>query len=243
MTSLPLRSMYRDAGSLRAAIEGLRRWRQLIIGFALGFPVFFYLAILAILVVKYGHLPNYVTPYDWIANVHRIIVSTSSLRDMLPIIGNEWLLEVGHMDFEYGHGIAEWSLSIIPHKLVLLSLTGALIGLNVGLVADRKTYRTSAQQCAQACGFGLLTSAGALSAGLTNATVFSVACCAAPSWVGSLAVIGVDTSAAFALEPYGLAAFLFGIAALVVSALMIAREGRPAVDRAAPASPQGVVPC
>lgn len=243
MTTLPLRSIYREAGSLRAAVDGVRRWRRLIIGFALGFPIFFYFTILAILVVKYGHLPNYVTPYDWIANVRRIVVSTSSLRDMLAIIGNEWLLEIGHINFEYGHGIAEWSLSIIPHKLVLLSLTGALIGLNVGLVADRKTLGSTAQQCAQACRFGLLTSAGALCASLTNATVFSVACCAAPSWVGSLAVIGVETSAAFALEPYGLAAFLFGIAALVVSALMIAGEGRPAVDRAPLASPQGVVPC
>jgi len=243
MTTLPLRSIYREVGSLKTAVDGLRRWRRLIIGFALGFPIFFYLAILAILVVKYGHLPNYVTPYDWIANVRRIIVSTSSLRDMLAIVGNEWLLEVGHMDFEYGHGIAEWSLSIIPHKLVLLSLTGALIGLNVGLVADRKSHGTSAQQCTQACRFGLLTIAGALSASLTNTTVFSVACCAAPSWVGSLAIIGVETSAAFALEPYGLAAFLLGIAALVVSAWMIVRDGHLAVERAPLASRPGGVPC
>ena len=49
MTTLPLRSIYREVGSLRTAVDGLRHWRRLIIGFALGFPIFFYLAILAIL--------------------------------------------------------------------------------------------------------------------------------------------------------------------------------------------------
>ena len=91
----------------------------------------FYLLLLGVLVVEYGHLPNYLTPYDWIANVLRIIHHTRSVADMVPIILNEWLLEIGYMNYHYGHGVAEWSLSIIPHKLAIMSLAGALIGLNV----------------------------------------------------------------------------------------------------------------
>ena len=33
---------------------------------------------------------------------------------MLPIISDEWLVETGAMNYHYGHGIAEWSLAIIP---------------------------------------------------------------------------------------------------------------------------------
>ena len=75
-----------------------------------------------------------------------------------------------------------------------------------------------------ACRSGFLTSFGALCAGLTSATVFSVACCAVPTWAGSLTILGVETSLAFAIEPYGPIASLLGIAALVVSALWIARD-------------------
>ncbi len=177
-------------------------------------------------VIRYGHLPNYVTPYDWIGNVGRIIDSTGSIRDMVPIILDEWLLEIGYMDMNYGHGIAEWSLSLVPHKIVLVSLTGALIGLNVGLMLDRLEAAGSAmQQCLRAGGSGVLTSVGALFAGLTNATLFSIACCATPSWVGSLAILGVETSSAFALEPYGPAGSALGIVMLLVSALWLARDG------------------
>ena len=90
------------------------------------------------LVIEYGHLPNYITRYDWVANVLRIIHGTRSITDMVPIILNEWLLEIGYMNYDYGHGVAEWSLSIIPHKLAIMSLAGALIGLNITLLVERQ---------------------------------------------------------------------------------------------------------
>ena len=131
---------------------------------------------------------------------------------MVPIILNEWLLEIGYMDYGYGHGVADWSLSIIPHKLVIMSLAGALIGLNVALLLERQTARTISQQCVLACRSGFLTSLGAFCAGLTSTTVFSVACCAVPSWAGSLTVLGVETSLAFAIEPFGPIASMVGLA-------------------------------
>jgi hypothetical protein len=117
---------------------GQVRLRTYVMAFALGFPIAFYLLLLAAVVIQYGHLPNYLTPYNWISNLLRIIAGTRSVADMVPIMLDEWLLETGYMDFDYGHGIADWSLSIIPHKLAILALAGALIGLNIGLLLGRR---------------------------------------------------------------------------------------------------------
>jgi hypothetical protein len=243
MSVIPLHHTYGEARAARTVMTELVRWRVMIVAFAVGFPIVFYLLLLATLVIEYGHLPNYVTSYDWIANVLRIIHGTRSVADTVPIILDEWLLEIGYMDYQYGHGIADWSLSIIPHKLAIMSLAGALIGLNVALLFERQTAKTLSQQCVQACRSGFLTSAGALCTGLTSATVFSVACCAVPSWVGSLAVLGVETSLAFAIEPFGPIASLLGIAALIVSALWIVRDGRTTQSLAHPQSPQKALSC
>jgi hypothetical protein len=235
MSVLSLQQPYRHIADTPAVTSNLRRWRLAIVACALGFPIVFYLALLCVLVVQYGHLPNYFTVYDWIGNVLRIIHGTRSITDIVLIVANEWLLEVGYMDYGYGHGVAAWSLAIIPHKLLIMSLAGALIGLNVALLFDRQAKWSVSQQCVQACRSGFLTSLGGFCAGLTSMTVFSVACCAAPSWAGSLTVLGVETSLAFALEPFGPIASLFGLAALAVSALWMLYDiqaKRP--DRATP---------
>ena len=244
MSTMALNESFHETGILRGTVNGAKRWRRLIVGFAFGFPVVFYLLLLAIPVIRYGHFPNYVTPYDWIGNVEHIIASTTSVRDMVPIILDEWLLEIGYMNMDYGHGIAEWSLSLVPHKIALVSLTGALIGLNVGLMLDRlEAAGTAAQQCLCAGGSGILTSVGALFTGLTNATLFSIACCATPSWVGSFAILGVETSSAFALEPYGPLGSAIGLAMLVVSALWLTRgNGAPTETDPLP-SQQGALSC
>ena len=235
MTAIPFESGRHKSGSAQAVMAGLTRWRVTILAFAIGFPIAFYLLLLGVLVVKYGHMPNYVTRHDWIGNVLRIMHGTPSVTDMIPIILNEWLLEIGYMDYQYGHGVAEWSLSIIPHKLAIMSLAGALIGLNVALVCERQA-QTLSQECTRACRSGFLTSLGALCTGMTSATVFSVACCAAPSWAGSLTILGVETSLAFSLEPFGPIASLLGVIVLIISALWLARDnlGLSAVELATP---------
>jgi hypothetical protein len=226
MSTISLPRSRPDVGIFGVLRASLSRRRSVIILFTIGFPVVFYLLLLAALVVEYGHLPNYVTRYDWIANVLRIIHSTGSVSDMVPIILNEWLLEIGYLDYHYGHGVADWSLSFLPHKLLLLALSGALIGLNFVLLAQPRAGGTLTSESVRTCRSGMLTGIGAVFSGLTSATVFSVACCAAPSWVGSLAVLGLETSATFALEPYGPLASALGIATLAGSALWLARENR-----------------
>jgi len=243
MSALALDYALAPSGAIRTTFGGVRRWRGLVIGFALGFPIAFYLLLLTIPILRYGHVPNYVTSYDWFGNVARIIQSTGSIHDMVPIILNEWIIEIGYMDMNWGHGIAEWSLSLQPHRIVLVSLTGALIGLNLGLMLDRlEVAGSTMQQCLHAGGSGVLTSVGALMTGVTNATLFSIACCSTPSWVGSLAILGVETSSAFALEPYGEAGSAFGLAMLVISALWLARDGgKRGIVRVSQG--KGAVPC
>ena len=229
-------------GPLRAALAGLARWRGLILALAIVFPLVFYSMLLAVLLVRFGHLPNYVTPYDWFGNVLRIIAGTKSVADMVPIILDEWLVEIGYMNFDYGHGIAEWSLSIIPHKLAILMLIGGLIGINLVLLVEQSPVGTMTQQCAKAARSGIIASMGALCASVTSITLFSVVCCATPTWVASLAILGVATSTAFALEPFGPAAALAGIAALTLSALLIIRDGSAAPTAELPRSAQGAAP-
>ncbi len=242
MTTLALDRTWHETATLRTAVTGVKRWRRLVLGCALGFPIVFYFVLLAIPVLRYGHLPNYVTPYDWFGNVARIIASTGSISDMVPIILNEWLLEIGYMDMNWGHGIAEWSLSLQPHKILLVALTGGLIGLNLGLMLERLEAHATPQECLRAGASGVLTSAGALFTGLTNATLFSIACCSTPSWVGSFAILGVESSSAFALEPYGTAGSILGLVMLVGSALWLAR-GRRGQDVPWTSSTEGAITC
>lgn len=225
------------AGIFRIVAATAKRRRKMIIGFAFGFPIVFYLLQLGIPIFRYGHLPNYVTPYDWVANVERIIHNTGSIRDMIPIVLNEWIFEIGYMDYSYGHGIAEWSMYLVPLKIVLISLTGALIGLNLGLMIDRLAAAgSSVQQCARAGGSGILTSVGTIFTGLTNSTLFSIACCSTPSWVGSLSILGIQSGSAFALQPYGTDGTILGIVMLIVSALWLAYDSGRRQAAAQPAA-------
>jgi hypothetical protein len=243
MTAIALEFTPRKVGAARAVVSGLARWRLTILAFAAGFPIVFYGSLLGVLVIKYGHLPNYLTLHDWFGNVLRIIHGTPSVADMVPIILNEWLLEIGYMDYQYGHGVADWSLAIIPHKLVIMSLAGALVGINVALLCERRAPQTLARECVRAGRSGFLTCLGALCTGLTSATVFSVACCAAPSWAGSLTILGMETSLAFALEPFGPIASSLGMAGLIVSALWLAYDSRPGSRAAELTTARGASSC
>lgn len=228
MSAMALHQSFQEVGTVRVALESFIRSRRLIVGFALGFPIVFYLLLLAAVMIRYGDVPNYVTPYNWLRNIWHIFASTGSLADSVVIAADEWLLEIGSMNYDYGNGVADWSLSILPHKLLVLSIVGGLIGLNVALLLKQKVFGTLTQQCIQACRLGMLLSAGALAASVTNATVFSVVHCATPSWVGSLAVLGFDSYDVFAVEPYGTAICMAGLAVLTASALTIVRDGQMA---------------
>lgn len=232
-----------DRADGHSVLATVRRHRALILGFTLLFPVFFYLVLMGLLVARFGHLPNYVTPYDWFGNIWRIVEGTGSISDVLRISMDEWLLEIGYMNYAYGRGVSEWSLLIIPHKVAIVMAIGALIGLNFALIADQKPAGSFLRQQIRSVRCGLLTSVGALFASLTCITLYWIICHSGPTWVVSLAILGIDLSTTSAIEPIGSALSLAGAAVLVLSALLTIHERRCAGNIGPVQSTREAMPC
>lgn len=171
-------------------------WRRLI-AWGVVVSVLFQIIMLIALIVRFQAVPNYITFYDWIGNVIWIIQSTPSWRDMLPIIAEEWLIEIGKMNYDYGTGISEWSLNVVPSKVLVMFVLGCLIGLSTMLMRSDDCSTSSKRGLA----FG--TGVGGILIAMTNATMSWVVCCATPSWVVGLAMLGLGVSTSLALETMG----------------------------------------
>jgi hypothetical protein len=197
------------------------RWR-LWLAVTAGFVFAYYGAQLLLLVLRFGHWPNYITAYDYPVNVARIVRHTPSVADMIPIVANEWLLEIGYMNYDFGHGIAEWSLAILPTNLLAVTLLGAVIGFDL-LVWRRVRPVCSATERPVALGAAGI---GAALFGLTNITVSSIVCCASPNWMVSLTLIGFDSALSLSLQPYGFWLALAGALLLAGATAWLGWRGR-----------------
>ena len=195
-------------------IELRHGWRGIILC-GLGFAILSQVLMLIALVARFGALPNYVTFYDWVGNAIHIVRSTPSWVDMAPIIAEEWLIEIGRMNYDYGNGISEWSLNVIPSRLVVLFGLGTLVGLCLGLA------RRSECDGATRGGAAAATGVGAILVAMTNATMSWVVCCATPSWVVGLAMMGLGVSTSLALQTLGPVLSLGGFAVLIMTALVL----------------------
>lgn len=186
----------------------------------LGFVVTYYLGLVLSVMIRFGDLPNYATVHDYLHNVAVIVRSTPSINDMLPIIFDEWLLEVGYMNRTYGRGVSEWSVQIIPAKLVLVLAMGALVATNILLLKQLP------RACARSVPYSGLaaTGLGAALVGFTSVTLTWVVCCAAPSWAVGLAMLGVGVSTAFGVQPYGPGITIAGFLALFGATYLLARD-------------------
>ncbi len=89
---------------------------------------------LTMLFVRFEAWPNYMTVHDWPANVARIVRSTPAISDMIPIILDEWLVEIGSINYSFGRGIAEWSFVLIPGKAAAVLAIAALVATNLVLL-------------------------------------------------------------------------------------------------------------
>ena len=191
-------------------------WLALVASFFAGFE----LAQLTLLTLRFQEFPNYLIVHDWPGNIARIVRMTPSIADMVLIMRDEWLIEIGSMNFAYGHGIAEWSFVLVPAKAGVTLVIALLLATNVVLLrAVRKTCPLSARLGASAAAAG-----GALLAGAATMTITWVVCCAAPTWVVGLTVLGVSVATAFALQPIGGWLSLFGIVLLGAIATALARQ-------------------
>ncbi len=65
---------------------------------------------------------------------------------------------------------------------------------------------------------------GAALVGFSSASLSWVVCCAAPTWVVSLAMLGMSVSLAFWLEPFGHVITGSGFGLLLVSVVVLARR-------------------
>lgn len=211
---------------LRDTIAANRRaW----LAMTLSFTLLYHLGLLASASLSTGHLPNYVTFYNWPANVLRIIGSTPSVADMPAIISDEWLIETGAINYGYGHGIAEWSLAIMPTHVAMTLLLAALAATSILLLRRSRDACPLAERGAGAAATGV----GALFVGTANITMTWVACCATPSWVVGLSLVGFESSSAFALLPYGGALLGGGFAILAATTCWLAWRCVPSPPREA----------
>ena len=195
------------------------RWR-LWGAIVLGFTVLFYLAQLAALVLKFGDLPNYWTFYNWPGSIWTILVSTPSLSDSLSIIAEEWLLEIGYMNYDFGNGISEWALSILPFRVAaVMALAAMLATVHVLLLYRRECGLKASPAAPGAAGVG-----GAL-VGFTSITMYWVVCCSSPTWVVGLAMMGLSASLSLWVEPVGPWLSAAGFALLALAIFIAASPG------------------
>jgi hypothetical protein len=207
----------------------LRSWLATSIGFFVGFHAFQ----LAVLVVRFETFPNYLTVHDWPGNIARIARMTPSISDMIPIMLDEWLIETGSINYAFGRGgIAEWSFVLIPAKAAVVLVISVLLATNLVLLC------AASRTCGlfERLGAAAAAGSGALISGAAVTTITWVVCCAAPTWVVGLSVMGVGVATALALQPFGTWLTSVGLLALAATAIMLARRsaGRPARNATSP---------
>lgn len=187
---------------------------------ALAFTGLYYLVLMASLIVRFDNLPNYINSYDWGFSVKRILVSTPSMLDSLKIIQDEWLFEIGYMNYDFGKGISEWSLFINPFKVLGVFILGIAISTNYLLLRshNRICSRSAMRNSKVATGFG------ATFVALASMTMSWVVCCSTPTWVVGLAMMGLGVSASLWLEPVGVWVNIAGYAALALAVYIAASK-------------------
>lgn len=186
-------------GRAVTALKAISNRRGLWVVIAFGFVLLHHAVQLAALIVAFGHLPNYWTGYNWPKNVWIIFSSTPSLFDSLSIAADEWLLETGYMNRDFGLGIAEWAFSVMPSKALLVLALGALAATVSVFLLDRRNVSGPGERWVAAG----LAAAGAFLATFTLASMHWVGACAEPSWVVGLTMVGLGVPTALWLEPAG----------------------------------------
>lgn len=206
--------MHRHAALLGQTVA--RHWQRWL-AISAGFVVLYYAGLLLFTVLRFREVPNYVELYDVLGSYRQILHGTPAWSDAWPILLDEAWLETGFKDPHY-YGVATWSYVLIPPKMLVVLLAGALLATVLVLAArsrDAACPVSKAPYAAAALGSAFI--------GLTGATLTWVVCCATPSWVVALTMLGMSTSLALWLDPLGGALTASG---LLLLAGAIARQLR-----------------
>lgn len=189
-----------------------------------GICIAYYLLMLLALIIKFQALPNYMTVFDWIENVLWIFESTPSLSDALSIVSEEWWLEIGFMNYDFGMGISEWSMFVSPWKMLSVATFSALFMSYLLVMKDQtQVCRPSVNLASK-----FSTGVGGLFFAITSLTMSWVVCCATPTWIVGLAIMGLGVSTSLAIEPIGVWLNVMGFMLMVV-ALYMALQREPAL--------------
>lgn len=174
------------------------RWHILLL-ISFGFLILYYAGLLMLTMIRFAEIPNYFEFYDVIGTYRLIFEGTPSLVDALPILVAEPWFEAGYKN-PYYYGVATWSFMLIPPKMFLVFLMGFLLGIFSVLMSYSRKFA-----CSVKSDKGLYAAAGigSIFISLTSATLTWVVCCATPSWVVALAMLGMSASLALWLEPLG----------------------------------------
>ncbi len=197
------------------AIVTRDNWKQFLLSGFL-FALLFQVIMMTALIVRFQSFPNYVEFYNWPGNIARIIESTPSWTDIFFISVEEWLVEIGQMNYDYGTGLSIWSLNVVPGRVVVLVLMGSLVALCARLLTMRVCSAGTKRSAIAAL------SGGSVLVAMTNATMSWVVCCATPSWVVGLAMLGLGVSTSLALESMGPLLSFAGFSLLSLCALLLA---------------------
>jgi hypothetical protein len=107
----------------------------------------------------------------------------------------------------------------MPAKAVVVLAIAALLATNLVLLRAWRACTWSGT-----LGTAAVVATGAMSAGAAATTITWVVCCAAPSWVVGLAVMGMSVTTALALQPIGGLLSWLGLALLAGMAFWLARQ-------------------
>ena len=206
-----------------ALLEGIRARLTLWLGLAMGFIAGYHAVLLGMMVLRFGHWPNFVKSYDVFEAFWLIIAGTPSWIDAFSILLAEPLLDVGYISPQWR--IAEWSLMILPRQFAQVTLLGFFVATFAVLYLGNRTQCSSAPR-----GWSLAAALGAGLSGMASATLFWVVCCATPTWVVALAMLGFSVSLASALEPLGIVLTLSGFGLLATA--IVAQLRRKAIAAA-----------
>lgn len=215
--------------TLRAIRGSFGRW----LAIAIGAAALYNAALLAATILRFGTWPNYVKVHDLIDAVRLIFKGTPDLVDALALLSDEIWIEIGYMHPSFR--VAEWSFNIMPARLSLVLLGGALLATFVVL---GRACKARSRSSAAAVG------AGSTLIAFTSATLMWVVCCSSPSWVVGLAMLGLGVSTSLALEPLGLPLTLSGFVLLLAGIVAKASRGVPSTPALplAPAPAVGAAP-
>lgn len=199
-------------------------WWLLTVALVVGY----YAIMLIAATLKFQQWPNYVNTYSWFDNVDRIIASTPSWKDTLFIIKDEWILEVGYMNYDYGIGLSQWSLYLMPVKILGVGFWAAMLATLYLLL---RQPLTKVRDVAALRSGKVMSGVGASCVATASISLSWVVCCSTPTWVVGLAMMGMGASTALWLEPLGIWLNILGYFLMAMSIVVIAGQLQKLADQ------------